>query len=67
MSGRRFPSASVRWRPEEVGRFLTHLMENTHGDFWGGYDLQPKLQYLVGKPGDWDRLRNASLKLKLTV
>jgi hypothetical protein len=53
--------------PEEVGRFLTHLMENTHGDFWGGYDLQPKLQYLVGKPGDWDRVRNASLKLKLTV
>jgi hypothetical protein len=51
----------------EVGRFLTHLMKNTSGQFWGGYDLVPKLKRLVAKPGDWKSLREAALRLSIDL
>jgi len=51
----------------EVGRFLTHLMMNTSGQFWGGYDLVPKLKRLVAKSGDWKGLREAALRLGIDL
>lgn len=51
----------------EVGRFLTHLIKNTSGQFWGGYDLVPKLKRLVAKPGDWKSLREAALRLSIDL
>ena len=51
----------------EVGRFLTHLMTNTSGQFWGGHYLVPKLKRLVANPGDWKSLREAALRLNIDL
>ena len=51
----------------EVGRFLTHLMRNTSGPFWGGHYLVPKLKRLVAKPGEWKSLREAALRLSIDL
>ena len=52
---------------EAVGRFFTHLMQNTTGQFWGSHELEPKLQRLVAKPGDWKALREAALRLGINL
>jgi SIR2-like domain len=54
-------------QPETAGRFFTHLMQNTTGQFWGSYELEPKLQRLVVKPGDWKTLRDAALRLGISL
>ncbi|GAA2165602.1 uncharacterized protein DUF4020 [Humibacillus xanthopallidus] len=54
-------------QPREVGHFLTHLMKNTSLPFYGHYDLEPKLRYLVSTPGDWKALREAALRLDIKL
>jgi hypothetical protein len=51
----------------EVGRFFTHLMNNTTEPFWGSYDLKPKLKLIVARPGDWTALREAALRLGIDL
>jgi len=55
-------------QPAEVGRYLTLLMVNTVGEYWGSYELAPKLQRLSAKPGgDWTQLREAALRLNIRL
>lgn len=54
-------------QPVEVGRFFTHLMKNTDPPFWGDFYLVPKLKRLLAKPGDWRALREAALRLGITL
>jgi hypothetical protein len=54
-------------QPEAVGRFFTHLMQNTTEQFWGSYKLKPKLLRLVANPGDWKALREAALRLRMNL
>ena len=56
-------------QPETAGRLFTHLMQNTDTTepFWGSHELEPKLQQLVAKPGDWKMLREAALGLRMNL
>ncbi|MFD2025769.1 SIR2 family protein [Promicromonospora aerolata] len=54
-------------QPEAVGRYFIHLMQNTAGQFWGSYALEPKLQRLVALPGGWKALREAALQLRIDL
>jgi hypothetical protein len=42
-------------------------MKNTAGPFWGSYELEPKLLRVVAKPGDWKELREAALRLGISL
>ena len=54
-------------QPEDVGRYFTHLMNNTTGQFWGEYELEPKLRRLIAEPGNWNALREAALRLGISL
>jgi len=54
--------------PELVGRYYTHLMNNTGPrGFYGQHELRPKLQRLVAKRGNWDSLKAAALRLGMDL
>ena len=54
-------------KPEAVGRLYTHLMKNTALPFYGTYELRPKLERLVKKPGDWATLKAAAFRLGIDL
>jgi hypothetical protein len=54
-------------QPEAVGRLYTHLMNNTALPFYGTYELRPKLERLVKKPGDWATLKAAAFRLGIDL
>jgi hypothetical protein len=53
--------------PEAVGRYYTHLMRNTPLPFYGSFELRPKLEQIVAKPGSWDALKAAALGLEIDL
>lgn len=54
--------------PALVGRLYTHLMRNTSpNDFYGAFEVQPKLERLTAKAGDWSALRTAALALGMDL
>jgi hypothetical protein len=54
--------------PKLVGRYYIHLMNNTESQgFYGQHELRPKLQHLVAKPGNWDPLKAAALRLGMDL
>ena len=60
----------IETQSEAVGRYFTHLMNNTDaspGKFWGSYHLKPKLEHLLAQPGDWKALRDAALRLRIDL
>jgi hypothetical protein len=66
-ASRQVSDGLLQGQPREVGRFFTHLMNNTSPPFHGHYDLVPKLQYLISTPGDWKALREAALRLGIKL
>jgi hypothetical protein len=55
-------------RPELIGRYYAHLMNNTDPQgFYGQHELRPKLLRLVAKPGNWDLLKAAALRLRMDL
>ena len=51
-------------QPALVGRFYTHLMQNTSPQgFYGTFEVRPKVERLLRKPGDWSALRAAAFNL----
>lgn len=68
-ASRHLSDALLDSQPEAVGRFLTHLMENTDitQPFWGSYELRPWLEKLIALHGDWTDLRNAALRLGIDL
>ena len=55
-------------RPELIGRFYKHLINNTDPQgFYGHHELRPKLQRLVATHGDWDELMAAALRLQIDL
>jgi hypothetical protein len=53
--------------PEAVGRYYTHLMRNTPLPFYGSFELRPKLEQIVAKPGSWDALKAAAFGLEIDL
>ncbi|MFI9486954.1 SIR2 family protein [Promicromonospora sp. NPDC052451] len=66
-ASRHVPDELIDSQPETVGRYFTHLMQNTIEPFWGAHELEPKLRRLVAKPGDWKPLREAALRLGMNL
>jgi hypothetical protein len=54
-------------QPETVGRYYTHLMKNTQPPFYGSFEVQPKLERIIAKPGKWDVLKAAALRLGMDL
>lgn len=54
-------------QPEAAGRYYTHLMKNTPLPFYGSYEVQPKLELIVAKPGNWDGLKAAAFRLGIDL
>lgn len=54
--------------PDLVGRYYTHLINNTSiQGFYGSHEVRPKLERLVTKPGNWDALKAAALTLGMDL
>ncbi|MEO3936822.1 SIR2 family protein [Dermatophilaceae bacterium Soc4.6] len=63
----RLPEDFLKQSSELLSPFLTALIKRTVEPFYGDYYLRPLLSGLVKRPGDWNALREAALRLGISL
>ena len=61
------PEGFLDQSPALLSRFFAALMERTPEPFYGAYYLIDVLRELVAREGDWTPVREAALRLRISL